>query len=103
MPRRPHGSTQTLKVLAALLAGGAEWRHGYDLLQETGLKSGTIYPLLIRLADDGLVEAEWRSPVAPARAPRHVYRLTAKGRALAHARLAESSTAATSALPRRAR
>jgi DNA-binding PadR family transcriptional regulator len=60
------------------------WRHGYDLLTETQLKSGTLYPLLIRLADDGLLESEWRPPVPPARAPRHVYRLSPSGRAFAH-------------------
>lgn len=59
------------------------WRHGYDLLQETKLKSGTLYPLLMRLADDGLLESEWRAPVPPARAPRHAYRLTNAGRAFA--------------------
>jgi PadR family transcriptional regulator PadR len=89
MPRRPHSSPQTLQVLSALLEGAGAWRHGYDILQATGLKSGTLYPLLMRLADDGLLEAEWRPAVPPARAPRHVYRLTGEGRALAHARRAE--------------
>ena len=64
------------------------WRHGYDLLQETSLKSGTLYPLLMRLADDGLLESEWRPPVPPARAPRHAYRLSPSGRAFAQSMLA---------------
>lgn len=74
--------------MEALLARPATWRHGYDLLQETQLKSGTLYPLLMRLADDGLLESEWRSPVPPARAPRHVYRLTQAGCAFARSMLA---------------
>ena len=60
-----------------------QWRHGYDLMKETGLLSGTLYPLLMRMTDQGLVEAEWRDPVQRGRPPRHAYRLTAKGRALA--------------------
>lgn len=88
MARRPHSSRQTRAVLAALFARPDAWRHGYDLLQETQLKSGTLYPLLMRLADDGLLEAEWRPPVPPARAARHAYRLTRAGRAFAEETLA---------------
>jgi PadR family transcriptional regulator PadR len=89
MLRPANRSPQTLSVLQALLNGGREWRHGYDLMQETGLKSGTLYPLLMRLSDQGLLESEWRTPVPPARAPRHAYRLSAHGRAVAHAIAAE--------------
>ncbi len=35
------------------------WRHGYDLARETGLKSGTLYPILVRLADRESVQACW--------------------------------------------
>lgn len=70
-------------VLASLSQRRTQWRHGYDLLKETGLSSGTLYPLLMRMTDAGLVEAEWRDPAQPGRPPRHVYRLTAKGFALA--------------------
>lgn len=86
--RTPHSSRQALAVLATLEARPKVWRHGYDIMEETGLKSGTLYPLLIRLADDGLLESEWREPVPPARAPRHVYRLTRAGMALARDRIA---------------
>ncbi|MCA0977108.1 PadR family transcriptional regulator [Qipengyuania flava] len=57
-------------------------------MNETGVKSGTLYPLLLRLADDGLLESEWRPPVPPARAPRHVYRLTQAGQAFARSTIA---------------
>lgn len=83
MPRTPNISPQTRAVLAALAAQPQAWRHGYDLSRETGLKSGTLYPLLIRLADQGLLEAEWRAPLQPGRPPRHAYRLTGAGQALA--------------------
>jgi DNA-binding PadR family transcriptional regulator len=52
-------------------------------MKATGLASGTIYPLLMRMTDQGLVEAEWRAPETPGRPPRHAYRLTAAGLRLA--------------------
>jgi len=72
-----------LLLLDALSARTQTWRHGYDLMKETGLLSGTLYPLLMRMTDQRLVEAEWREPERPGRPPRHVYRLTASGIALA--------------------
>lgn len=79
MPRRTNISPQTRAVLAALSSQPQAWRYGYDLAHETGLKSGTLYPLLIRLADQGFLEAEWRQPLQPGRPPRHAYRLTEQG------------------------
>jgi DNA-binding PadR family transcriptional regulator len=61
-----------------------QWVHGYDLLRATGLKSGTLYPLLMRLHDRGYLEARWITAKADRR-PRHAYRLTAKGAAAASA------------------
>jgi len=51
MPRIPNVSKQTILLLATLLENPSEWRHGYGISQITGLKSGTLYPLLMRLAD----------------------------------------------------
>ena len=79
--RRP--SKQMLTLLQALSQRPQEWRHGYDIMKETGLLSGTLYPLLMRMTDQGLVEAEWREPIRPGRPPRHAYRLTADGVTLA--------------------
>jgi DNA-binding PadR family transcriptional regulator len=83
MSRNRRPSSQMLVLLAALSAQTQNWRHGYDLMKETGLRSGTLYPLLMRMTDQGLVEAEWREPERPGRPPRHAYRLTASGVALA--------------------
>lgn len=52
-------------------------------MKATGLLSGTLYPLLMRMTDQGLVDAEWREPTQSGRPPRHTYRLTADGYALA--------------------
>ena len=52
-------------------------------MKATGLLSGTLYPLLMRMTDQGLVEAEWLQPAQPGRPSRHAYRLTTKGVAFA--------------------
>lgn len=70
-------------LLVSLLEKAPGWVHGYELMKDTGLKSGSLYPLLMRMNDQGLVEAEWREPTGPGRPQRHVYRLTAQGLALA--------------------
>jgi PadR family transcriptional regulator, regulatory protein PadR len=59
------------------------WQYGYPLSKETGLASGTLYPLLIRLSDQGMLESQWQEPGCPGKPPRHAYRLTANGLALA--------------------
>ena len=82
-----------LTLLRALSASSYQWRHGYDLMKDTGLLSGTLYPLLMRMSDQGLIEAEWREPSQPGRPARHAYRLTQAGLALA--RSIKSETAIT--------
>lgn len=89
--RRP--SPQTVAVLTALGSRPATWRYGYELGREVGLKAGSLYPILIRLCDRGLLEATWESEPARGRPPRHLYRLTAAGAELAR-RLAQPAPAA---------
>jgi DNA-binding PadR family transcriptional regulator len=74
-----------MTVLRALAADPARWRHGYELGTETGLKAGSLYPILARLADRGLLEASWEESPPPGRPARHLYRLTPDGRELAAA------------------
>src|SRR5215510_10986970 len=85
MTHRSGFSAQTLAVLADLCATPSRWRHGYGIARDTGLKSGTLYPILIRLADRGLVEARWEDEQPAGRPRRHLYRLTASGVATAQA------------------
>jgi DNA-binding PadR family transcriptional regulator len=66
-----------------MLATPSTWRYGYELLKLTGLKSGTLYPALLRLSEQGLLEAQWREAEEPGKPPRHVYRLTRAGLAFA--------------------
>jgi PadR family transcriptional regulator, regulatory protein PadR len=86
-------SPQTLAVLADLCATPSQWRHGYGIASNTGLKSGTLYPVLIRLADRGLVEACWEDEQPAGRPRRHLYRLTPEGLATATAALAQAGLA----------
>ena len=52
-------SDQAVAVVLALAEAPATWRYGYDLCQEVGLKAGSMYPILMRLADRGLLETQW--------------------------------------------
>lgn len=79
MQRNRPPSEQTIRVLAALAEDPAAWRHGYDLCQQTGLKAGTLYPILIRLTDRGWLQTEWENEISAGRPPRHLYRLTETG------------------------
>jgi predicted ArsR family transcriptional regulator len=88
---RAEFSVQALSVLAVLCEEPSRWRHGYALAKQTGLKSGTLYPILIRLADRGLVEACWQEEPQPGRPRRHLYRLTAAGLASATGALASAA------------
>jgi PadR family transcriptional regulator PadR len=94
MARRSGFSAQTLSVLAALCAEPEAWRHGYGIAKDTGLKSGSLYPILIRLADRGLLEAKWEDEQPAGRPRRHSYRLTPNGLARAKAALEEMSATA---------
>jgi DNA-binding PadR family transcriptional regulator len=83
MGRKILHSKQTDRLLGILLKDPLAWHHGYALMKLTGLQSGTLYPVLLRLSDQGLLEAEWREADKPGKPPRHVYRLTPTGLAFA--------------------
>jgi PadR family transcriptional regulator PadR len=84
-------SEQTLALLAVLIEQPRKWRHGYDLSRDTGIQSGTLYPILMRLFDRGLLESKWEAPSEPGRPPRHIYKLTVSGGALAKEQIALNS------------
>jgi DNA-binding PadR family transcriptional regulator len=88
MARRLNSSQQIETLVAALLQSGDTWRYGYDLSRETGLKSGTLYPILMRLEGQGWLETDWADAESPGRPRRHLYRLSAHGSAEATALLA---------------
>jgi len=71
-------SLQTLQVLDAFLQAPKDWKYGYDISRNTGLKSGTLYPILMRLAERKLLETSWETAEI-GKPPRHLYRLTPDG------------------------
>ncbi len=82
MARSRSLSPAARSILSLLAEAGSGWSYGYDLCRRAGVKSGTLYPLLIRLEEQNHLEARWL-PAEPGRPPRHVYRLTATGHCLA--------------------
>ena len=88
-----------LLLLKALTARPQQWRHGYELMKQTGLASGTLYPLLIRMSEQGLIESEWREPAQLGRPARHAYRLTAAGIMFARAASDPGTPASSSLAP----
>ena len=94
MQRNRRPSLQTLRVLAALAERPCDWLYGLEIADRTALKSGSLYPILIRCAERGLLESQWLDPVEPGRPPRHAYRILPAGiRALEEA--GESRTPTT--------
>jgi PadR family transcriptional regulator, regulatory protein PadR len=71
-------SPQTVLVLSEFLQAPQHWKYGYDISRNTGLKSGTLYPILMRLAEQKLLETRWEAAEA-GKPPRHMYKLTIGG------------------------
>lgn len=73
----------TALILQALATGR---RHGFQIMEVTGLASGTVYPVLRRLEREKAVESEWEDEDTASRAGRRrrrIYRLTRSGQLLA--------------------
>ncbi len=72
-------SHQTIAVLEAIFDAHQEWSYGLEISKATGLKSGSLYPILIRCHERGLLESCWLEPERSGRPPRHGYRITTAG------------------------
>jgi PadR family transcriptional regulator PadR len=73
----------TSLILRAMVAGH---RHGFDIMEASGLPSGTVYPALRRLESWAHVTSRWEDDHEARRAGRprrRFYALTPSGRALA--------------------
>jgi len=71
----------TKLVLSVLLDAPAEEVYGFELSRASGLPSGTIYPILRRLEDEGWLASRWEdiSQEQEGRRRRRYYRLTGDG------------------------
>lgn len=96
--KTPRLSPETLLVLARFVERPTGWLYGYELSRVTGLKSGTLYPILMRLEKYSLLEACWVATEEGV-PPRHTYRLTPAGLELARTKLAEKLVASLSQQP----
>lgn len=97
----PRLTTQTLTVLSAMVRDPeAEW-YGLDLSKRSGLKPGTIYPILARLLDVGWLERRWENidPTTEGRPRRRLYRLTGVGASAARWALDEHLASLQGRLP----
>jgi PadR family transcriptional regulator PadR len=73
-------SPALVHVLHALVNGS---QYGFDVIDATGLPSGTVYPALSRLERDGLVDSQWedhRIAQREKRPARRYYQVTAAGK-----------------------
>jgi PadR family transcriptional regulator, regulatory protein PadR len=81
------------RVLRVFLEDPTAPQYGYDLMRAARLPSGTLYPMLARLQDQGLAISRWESRPddATGRPPRKYYQLTAEGVRTARLELARAS------------
>jgi PadR family transcriptional regulator, regulatory protein PadR len=74
--------TRALMEIAVAIMSDPSGKHwGYALMQESGVRSGVLYPILARMLADGWLSDGWEDPAAiGGRPPRRYYELTEKGR-----------------------
>jgi PadR family transcriptional regulator, regulatory protein PadR len=91
----------TALVLQALTRG---FHHGFDIMDATGLPSGTVYPILRRLDREGLLTSTWEQQAAAqreVRPPRRYYEITGTGEAMLAEAVGRYRALAQAVAPRR--
>lgn len=81
-PRTPAPPVLSLGAVAVLHAVASGHRFGFDIIDETGLTSGTVYPALDRMEEIGLLRSQWeddRIAQRDKRPARRYFALTARG------------------------
>ncbi len=72
--------THTSAMILQTISGG--YRYGFDIMEATGLPSGTVYPALRRLEQSALIRSQWEKEseaFRKLRPARKYYRLTVAG------------------------
>lgn len=79
--QQPRITTQTLKVLAALMSDRQQEISGAEIARSTKLASGTLYPILLRLEEAGWLKSRWEveDPHELGRPRRRLYEVTGLG------------------------
>jgi PadR family transcriptional regulator PadR len=99
----------TMMVLARMLEEPASEWYGFDLIEQTKIKSGTLYPILIRLEKAGWLESRLEdvNPRLAGRPARRLYSLSGEGehsaRSALESHLRDLGAAVPSPLPLRKR
>jgi PadR family transcriptional regulator PadR len=76
-PRLSHTAALILKAISL------GYRFGFDIMEATGLPSGSVYPALRRLERDGLAQSRWEAEdkaTADQRPARRYYEITRAGK-----------------------
>lgn len=83
----------TKLVLSVLLDAPTKESYGFELSRASGLPSGTIYPILRRLEDEGWLTSRWEdiSQEQEGRRRRRYYRLSGHGASMARSAVAEQA------------
>ena len=91
MEKDPRLSHQTLRVLRLFEEQPKVSLAGSDISKQTGMLSGTIYPIMMRLERAGWLSSQWENldPSDAGRPRRRLYRLTGLGYNKSRAALAE--------------
>lgn len=79
MPPRPQVNTTALQVMAVLYHDLDGHHYALSLSQATRIGNGTLFPILDKLEDLGLIAAEWEAANPRGRRPRRFYTLTPEG------------------------
>lgn len=81
-----------LQTLRPFLADPRTALSGADIIRETRMFSGTLYPILLRLEAAGWLSSAWEDvdPSEAGRPRRRLYRITATGQRLANEAIAAS-------------
>lgn len=105
MGTSPRLSYQALKILRAMLDAGQKERTRAELVKATGLASGTVYQIILRLENSSCLESRWEQgdPSKLGRPRRRFYRLTRYGRAMAQQAIKEISPAPALEIARKAK
>jgi PadR family transcriptional regulator PadR len=82
---QPRMTQTTLVVLRVFLERPSEQLYGLEIMRAAGVRSGSLYPILDRLEQSGLLVGEWEDvdPRSAGRPRRRHYRLTGQGVAVA--------------------
>src|SRR5437588_7099848 len=105
MGAEPRITMHTLAVLSVLLDDPEVEHYGLDLAKRAGLKTSSVYPVLMRLEQAGWVTSSWETvePSEAGRPRRRLYRLTDSGAVAAYRQLAKARNALAIRSPTRKR